>query len=249
MEGDGPDIIDNKILGESTEARWTDEAGGITRSNLADVFRFMPTLPDREKSLVFSGDVLVAAAEAAIESGLITRIKTACRKSTMSFTNFSMEVLDRAFSQVANPARNPVVISFVYPRECQLMISVQQRDTELYYDFATKTFKKARETVDNYPHHFRAGMTKLGSIGSGDIRAHFYAASIGRVAMFSGRYVVTVRDMEAGGVVVALLSYSVEDGKVGGPGAIMGVEMYEPEQHLPSFGTAGRQGRAIEIGD
>jgi hypothetical protein len=245
MEGDGPDIIDNKIRGESAEVRMIDEMGGITRADLVEAFRIMPTLP-QEKPLVFPGDLLEVAAESAIEQGVIDRIRAAYRKNAM---NFSTEGLERAFAQVANPARQPFVISFTYPRDCQLMISVQQRDTESYYDFATKTFKQARKETDKFSYCFRAGMTKLGEIGSGEIRAYFYTASIGRVAKLSGQYVVTVRDMEAGGVVVALLSYSVKDGKVGGPGVIHGVDMYEPEQHLSVFGTAGRPGRAIEIGD
>jgi hypothetical protein len=144
-----------------------------------------------------------------------------------------------------NPARPTVQITFLYPFNATLMISVQDRKDGLYYDFAYKDFKAIKDATAP-----RAALIHVESLG---LRGHVYGATIGRSARLHGQYIVTVRDVGRGGVIVAVLFYAVDNGSIADDPAAYagGLGNYEAEKGLElpivSAGTATRAGRAVEL--
>jgi hypothetical protein len=136
--------------------------------------------------------------------------------------------------------RQVVPIVFAYQRESLLMISIQERQSGHYYDFATKRFVK-KPTIP------RAAMTWLGTLGP---LSQLYGAAIGRSGNLHGQYIVTVRDTDSGAI-VALLSYAVTAGIVATERVPQGLEDYVAEQGLPALQPAAaspaRSGRAVEL--
>lgn len=141
---------------------------------------------------------------------------------------------------VSKPGRPVVPITFTYPKLAMLVMSLQERETGDYYDFATKLFAKKPQVP-------RASLTKLGRLGD---KCYLYGAAIGRSGKLHGQYIVTVRDMDTGSTVVALLTYAIDNNEISETKAAVGLDHYQVEAGLPApipTAQSARSGRAIEL--
>lgn len=140
-----------------------------------------------------------------------------------------------------DPKRPVIPITFMYHRLATLVISIQERGSGKYYDFSTKLFAKA-------PLIPRAAFTQLGTAGK---FSFLYGATVGRSGKLHGQYVVTVRDTDNKGTIVALLAYAIDNNEISTDLGATGLENYEAEKDLPpvSVGVTAttRSGRAVEL--